>query len=185
MSCKVVTPKKWNVVASHRFFFGCWPSNRFPPNRSTNVSSPQQVLWKLKATPKRRYFNKNPDEISWEGQGSLNYHRLGGGNSNIIYFHPYLGKIPILINDFQMGWSHIIYVHPYLGKIPILINDFQMGWNHIIYVHPYLGKIPILINDFQMGWNHIIYFHPYLGKIPILINDFQMGWNHQLDRNLW
>ena len=24
--------------------------------------------------------------------------------SNILYFHPYLGKIPILTNIFQMGW---------------------------------------------------------------------------------
>ncbi len=28
---------------------------------------------------------------------------LGGGNSNIFYFHLYLGKIPILTNIFQMG----------------------------------------------------------------------------------
>jgi len=26
--------------------------------------------------------------------------------SNIFYFHPYLGKIPILTNIFQMGWNH-------------------------------------------------------------------------------
>ena len=26
--------------------------------------------------------------------------------------------------------SNIFYVHPYLGKIPILTNIFQMGWNH-------------------------------------------------------
>ena len=26
--------------------------------------------------------------------------------------------------------SHIVYFHPYLGKIPILTNIFQMGWNH-------------------------------------------------------
>ena len=25
---------------------------------------------------------------------------------NIFYFHPYLGKIPILTNIFQMGWNH-------------------------------------------------------------------------------
>ena len=24
----------------------------------------------------------------------------------------------------------MFYVHPYLGKIPILTNMFQMGWNH-------------------------------------------------------
>jgi len=28
---------------------------------------------------------------------------LGGGNSNIFYFHPHLGKIPSLTNIFQMG----------------------------------------------------------------------------------
>ena len=26
--------------------------------------------------------------------------------------------------------SDIFYVHPYLGKIPILTDIFQMGWNH-------------------------------------------------------
>ena len=31
---------------------------------------------------------------------------LGGGNSNIFYFHHYLGKIPILTNIFQRGWNH-------------------------------------------------------------------------------
>ncbi len=34
---------------------------------------------------------------------------------------------------FNYGWvmvSIIFYVHPYLGKIPILINIFQRGWNH-------------------------------------------------------
>ena len=29
-----------------------------------------------------------------------------------------------------MVFSNIIYFHPYLGKIPILTNIFQMGWNH-------------------------------------------------------
>ena len=29
---------------------------------------------------------------------------LGGGFKSIFYFHPYLGKIPILTNIFQMGW---------------------------------------------------------------------------------
>ena len=26
--------------------------------------------------------------------------------SNMFYFHPYLGKITILTNIFQMGWNH-------------------------------------------------------------------------------
>ena len=31
--------------------------------------------------------------------------------SNIFYFHPYLGKIPILTNIFQMGWNHKPEMH--------------------------------------------------------------------------
>ena len=31
---------------------------------------------------------------------------LGGGNSNILYFHPYLGKWSNLTDIFQMGWNH-------------------------------------------------------------------------------
>ena len=27
-------------------------------------------------------------------------------------------------------WFHFFSFHPYLGKIPILTNIFQMGWNH-------------------------------------------------------
>ena len=31
--------------------------------------------------------------------------------------------------------SNIFYVHPYLGKIPILINIFQRGWNNqLVYI---------------------------------------------------
>ena len=31
---------------------------------------------------------------------------LGGGNSNIFYVHPYLGKMSNLTNIFQRGWNH-------------------------------------------------------------------------------
>ena len=31
---------------------------------------------------------------------------LGGGNSKIFYFHPYLGKWSNFTNIFQMGWNH-------------------------------------------------------------------------------
>ena len=42
--------------------------------------------------------------------------------SNIFYFHPYLGKIPILTNIFQMGWNHqpvvtcYMMLHKYCSK---------------------------------------------------------------------
>ena len=48
-------------------------------------------------------------EVSWEKVATKT--QLGGGNSNIFYFHPYLGKIPILTNIFQMGWNHQLDNH--------------------------------------------------------------------------
>ena len=40
---------------------------------------------------------------------------LGGGFKYFLFssFHPYLGKIPILTNIFQMGWNHQLdwYIH--------------------------------------------------------------------------
>ena len=35
--------------------------------------------------------------------------------SNIFYFHPYLGKIPILTNIFQLGWNHqLVLIRPFI-----------------------------------------------------------------------
>ena len=41
---------------------------------------------------------------------------------------------------FQL-FSIIFYVHPYLGKIPILTNIFQMGWfNHQLDDYEQIGE---------------------------------------------
>ena len=45
------------------------------------------------------------------------------------------------IQTIQAGWwflPYFFYVHPYLGKIPILTNIFQMGWNHQL-VHVFVA----------------------------------------------
>ena len=39
--------------------------------------------------------------------------KLGGGNSNIFYFHPYFWKIPMLTHIIQLGGSTTIV---YLGS---------------------------------------------------------------------
>ena len=36
--------------------------------------------------------------------------------SNMFYFYPYLGKIPILTNIFQMGWNHQLDIHSWLHQ---------------------------------------------------------------------
>ena len=35
----------------------------------------------------------------------------------MLYFHPYLGKIPIVTNMFQMGWNH------QLDKVVFMFQD--------------------------------------------------------------
>ena len=37
---------------------------------------------------------------------------------------------PVLYILYRVVVWDIFYFHPYLGKIPILTNIFQMGWNH-------------------------------------------------------
>ena len=43
--------------------------------------------------------------------------------------------------------SNIFYVHPYLGKIPISTNMFQVGWNH----QPGMHRVPNVF-DCIVSW---------------------------------
>ena len=59
-----------------------------------------------------------PAPIAW------NYHWVVV--SNIFYFHPYLGKIPILANIFQMGWNHqLVFVCITTDTTPIRPNYME------------------------------------------------------------
>ena len=64
---------------------------------------------------------------------ALNKKKLGGGNSNIFYVHPYLGKMLILTNISQMGWFNH---QPGRGSL--------FGRHHGIFrFHPFVsGLIP-------------------------------------------
>ena len=61
--------------------------------------------------------------------------------SNIFYFHPYLGKIPILTNIFQMGWNHHLDKMQHATEDPGRFGGSEFGtytqmllvWN--IYLH--------------------------------------------------
>ena len=48
------------------------------------------------------FFREQQADFRWLGEC---YTVLGGGFKYIFYVHPYLGKIPILTNIFQMGWN--------------------------------------------------------------------------------
>ncbi len=40
-----------------------------------------------------------------------------------------------IFSTFTRWWFQYFHVHPYLGKIPILTNIFQLGWNHhLVYI---------------------------------------------------
>ena len=73
------------------------------------------------------------DPFPWNGD-------LVGGNSNIFFMiHPYLGKIPILSNIFQLGWNHqlgnVLPSYVLLKGIcffHILPHFFYQGWDPIV-----------------------------------------------------
>ena len=50
---------------------------------------------------------------------------------NLVKIHVFKKMtLDLFPKDCWMVVSNIFYFHPYLGKIPILTNIFQMGWNH-------------------------------------------------------
>ncbi len=113
----------------------------------------QRAAMDLPIPPKKipRSSSKKWCKASWRTQIFFKNRRmeekLGGGNSNIFYFHPYLGRWSKLTNIFQIGWNHqlvgggnsnIFYVHPYLGKISNLTSIFfrwvgsTTNWKRIV-----------------------------------------------------
>ena len=61
---------------------------------------------------------------------------------------------PHVINIYWVVVSNIVCFHPYLGKIPILTNIFQMGWNHQLddVGGIFGGQISILLLFFDNLW---------------------------------
>ncbi len=76
-----------------------------------------------------RYFVKSfpPQGLRWELQGFQNFESNGGVHRNLVST---VEGSEIQIMTIMIIWvvvSNIFYVHPYLGKVPILTNIFQMG----------------------------------------------------------
>ena len=57
--------------------------------------------------------------------------------------------------QFTKWWFQICFnFHPYLGKIPILTNMFQMGWNHQPVYHPLQRWwMDHFITDWESFWS--------------------------------
>ena len=115
------------------------------------------------------------------GDGSCWY--LGGG-FKYFHFHPYLGKIPILTNIFEMGWNHQLdtlvgirnalyrmkWPHKYSAKkscqIYFTVNkeDSRPGCQRVIfgendYLLPYPNALPCDWNIYLLS-HHI--FQPFM-----------------------
>ena len=77
---------------------------------------PTWFFWKpAKNHPDLRNWNSKSSSTSWTGAGD--------GMVEI------LAPVNRRMEDLSRWWFQIcFYVHPYLGKIPILTNIFQMGW---------------------------------------------------------
>ena len=93
------------------------------------------------------------------------------------------GKLPPS-KKIPSWWFQTCFIfYPYLGKIPILTNIFQMGWNHQVDTVD-SGKFPRCSLKFSGGGNSHIFgkFHPgYLGKWSKLVQpptrwDFHVVW---------
>ena len=64
-------------------------------------------ILELKKSPRGLGALQCPRQLSnWENPKGLKQKQLWLVVSKICYFYPYLGKIPILTNIFQMGWNH-------------------------------------------------------------------------------
>ena len=69
--------------------------------------------------------------------------------SNIFYFHPYLGKIPILTNIFQRGWNH---------QLDNLNNVFFRGLKLEVIMNFFGPNLHFLVASFEV---------PYFSKIGV------------------
>ena len=105
--------------------------------------------------------------------------------SNIFYFHPYLGKIPILTNMFQLGWNHQLdcfspekpcfglwWINPQVFLVPSVRGGYRaslcrsaskkswriLGWSLATWLLQSTGfNFGALKNEWEKGW-------PFKGK---------------------
>ena len=78
----------------------------------------------------KSFATKNPCWIFHFKTGFSNQKKSPNGKGEAT-FHRLVWEFPQLVIDSnRLVVSNIFYFHPYLGKIPILTNIFQRGWNH-------------------------------------------------------
>ena len=94
--------------------------------------------------------------------------------SNICYFHPYLGKIPILTNIFQRGWNHQVdnySKYTYCTSTPIFLpTKTNLGFYTVqdtfrFSLHPQKNPPPL---RYRSHWAEVCGLsHRFLGSDPV------------------
>ena len=82
--------------------------------------------WPVKTV---RRFRADHSERSLETRSN---DLLGGGSSNMVYFHPYLGKCWNLTNIFQMDWNHQLECNPNFHLTPFFLMQVLLDLNILI-----------------------------------------------------
>ena len=92
--------------------------------------------------------------------GSQDTPYLGGGNSNIFYFHPEnWGKIPIFINTFQMGWFNhqpdisFQYIYLYIFRIWGTRSQAKFRYTPSNQKTPWEINPCVRLRGFDVTWN--------------------------------
>ena len=112
--------------------------------------------------------------------------------SNIFYFHPYLGKIPILTNIFRMGWNHqLVVIWCHRDEMFTIHGLVVWVWNITITTGAVLVWKSTLNSTFIMNlagmcssimewWFHLLIF---IAEMIHFEYYFSIGLNHQLDQS--
>ena len=50
----------------------------------------------------------------------------------MFYFHPFLGKIPILTNIFQLGWNHQPVILVFWRVFDVKFNNPVKSWDFLL-----------------------------------------------------
>ena len=127
--CRSPLLDRWVFV-----FFACFfaPQKNVAKNGRLETMSPYKPLWR----PWRCSLVAPPARVKQQHQGT-HIVSLGGGNSNVFYFHPYpWGKWSNLTNVFQMGWNH------QLDQYSVLLFIYRFKWRPQL---PSLGNVCYLV----------------------------------------
>ena len=98
--------------------------------------------------------------------------------SNIFYLYPYLGKIPIMTNIFQMGWNH---------QLVKLCKTFISSKDRLIFVK---GLLLWMINSSSWNCWWMVILNLYSRKLAKVLNKtppflFDPSMNPRLKGWLW